>query len=281
MPELPEVELIRLQLQKFLVGHVVERVEVRTASILQGDAKKLEGGEIKDVRRFGKVVVCDLSNGYSFMIHVKLTGQLIYRGLRLKSPSLSKKIVGGLGGRHTHVIFYLSEGGKLFYNDVRRFGWIKVVKTSEVEEDEFVKKLGPEPLKDLSYGKFTEIMRKSRRNVKTLLMDQARIGGIGNIYANDALWLSGIDPRRAATSLSDEELKKLFEAVESVLREGLRHGGASELAFVRPDGTEGNYQSHSLVYGKEGQVCGRCGKERIKKIVLGGRGTYICKKCQV
>jgi formamidopyrimidine-DNA glycosylase len=133
MPELPEVETIRMQLEKYLVGHVVESVEERHKGILRGDYKRVEGGKVTGVRRFGKVTVIDLSNGYSVLIHVKLTGQIVYRGLNLGQNSLSKKVTGGLGGAHTHVIFHLDSDGKLFYNDVRRFGWIEIIQSSNVK----------------------------------------------------------------------------------------------------------------------------------------------------
>jgi len=282
MPELPEVESIRLQLEKFLVGHKIENVLVANPKIFNENPKNLIGAKFIAIRRFGKVLVMDLDNDLSLVAHVKLTGQFIYRGLNLKkSPSLSKKVTGGLGGKHTHVIFELNRGAKLYYNDVRRFGWIKAVKTKDLKkENKFIANLGPEPLKDLTLAKFKEILGKTRRAVKVVLMDQSKIGGIGNIYANDALWLSKISPKRPANSISEVETKKLFNAVEKVLKTGLKYGGASELAFVRPDGTEGDYQSHSLVYGRTGEMCKSCKKEKIKKEMLGGRGTYFCEKCQ-
>ena len=282
MPELPEVESIKLQLEKYLVGHRIEKVEIRHPKVFTGDKKNIENAKVKKIRRFGKVLVFDLSNAYSVVSHIKLTGQFIYRDPNLKREQpLSKKVSGGAPGPHTHLTFNLDRNAKLYYNDIRRFGWVKVVKTSEVENIDFIKKLGPEPLNDLTLKKFEEILGKTKRAVKVLLMDQSKIGGVGNIYANDALWLAKINPKRPANSLTRVEIKKLFNAVEKVLKAGLKYGGASELAFVRPDGTEGDYQSHSLVYGRTGEVCKSCKVEKIKKEMLGGRGTYYCPKCQV
>lgn len=281
MPELPEVESVKRKLESLLKGHTLEKVEVKSKSVINGPLNKLEGGKFKCARRFGKVTVLDFSNGYSVVVHVKLTGQLIYRGPNLKSPpKLSPKVTGGLGGKHTHVIFHLDKGGTLYYNDVRKFGWIKVVKTSEVPEIDFIKKLGPEPLDGLTRKKFKEIVSSSRSYIKTLLMDQKKIGGVGNIYANDALFLARILPTRKANTLKDEEIAKLYDAIETVLRRGLKYEGASELAFVMPDGTEGEYQKHTLVYGKQGTPCPNgCGGKIIKNF-LSGRGTYFCPKCQ-
>lgn len=281
MPELPEVESIKLQLQKFLIGHKIESVDVRNLKIFQGKSGEVIGAKIKEVRRFAKVLSIDLSNGNSLVIHIKLTGQLIYRGPNLKTPEeLSKKVVGGVPGPHTHVIFYLDKGGVLYYNDVRRFGWIKVVKSNKLQLTGFIGKLGPEPFKDLTLEYFKNVLSKTSRAVKVVLMDQSKIGGVGNIYANDALWLSKINPKRSANELSEAEMKSLYDSIHKVLRAGLKFGGASELAFVTPDGKEGEYQKHTLVYGREGELCKRCRKAKIRKFFLSGRGTYVCPYCQ-
>ncbi|KKR11869.1 MAG: Formamidopyrimidine-DNA glycosylase [Candidatus Woesebacteria bacterium GW2011_GWA1_39_21] len=280
MPELPEVESIKIQLNKFLVGHRVSGVDVRFPKAFQGDEKSLIGGKVKQARRFGKVTVIDFDNGYSLVIHIKLTGQLIYRGPNLKTPpKLSPKIFGGLDGKHTVVIFRLDRGGKLYYNDFRKFGWLKIVKTKEVGNIDFIKKLGPEPLGSLTHPKFKEITGSTGRAIKTLIMDQSKMAGVGNIYANDALYLAKIHPERKANSLTEDEVKTLYEAVEKVLRRGLKYGGASELSFVTPDGSDGKYQEHTLIYGKTGEKCKRCGGV-IKKNTVGGRGTYFCPSCQ-
>jgi len=282
MPELPEVETMRIQLAKYLAGHKILAVEIRNRKTFQGDEKKIVGAKITGTRRFGKVSVIDLANGYSVLTHVKLTGQYIYRGPNLKNPSkLSAKVTGGIPGPHTLVIFNLDRGGVLYYNDVRRFGWIRIEKTEDVEKEKFIVKLGPEPLKDLTLEIFKSILSKSGRPIKIVLMDQTKMGGVGNIYANDALWLSKINPKTPAKELQNDKITELYKAIISVLKAGLKYGGASELAFVTPDGAEGEYQNHTLVYGHEGEPCERCHKSLIKKFFLGGRGTYFCPVCQV
>jgi formamidopyrimidine-DNA glycosylase len=281
MPELPEVETMKIQLQKYLVGHKIISVTVNNHKTFQGDEKEIVGGKITDVRRFGKVSVIDLSNNYSILTHVKLTGQYIYRGPNLSKPhTLSTKVTGGIPGPHTLVIFNLDRGGELYYNDVRRFGWIRIEKTDEVENESFIKKLGPEPLRDLTLDLFKNILSKTSRTIKVVLMDQEKMGGVGNIYANDALWLARINPKAPAKSLDPEAIKDLYDAIITVLKSGLKYGGASELAFVTPDGAEGEYQNHSLVYDHTGEPCERCHKARIEKFFLGGRGTYFCPVCQ-
>lgn len=288
MPELPEVETMRTQLEKFLVGSTIKDIKILSERILSGDTKKLIGQKITSVRRFAKVSSIDLSNGYSILTHVKLTGQFIYRGPKLLNPNkLSPKVSGGIGGPHTHIIFEFEDGGKLYYNDIRKFGWVRVIKTSDVENEKFVKTLGPEPHvakgfagQALTFEYFENLLSKSKRNIKVLLMDQSKIGGIGNIYANDALWFSKISPKRSSNSLSNQESKLLYDAIHSVLKSGLKYGGASELAFVTPDGREGEYQNHTLVYGHEGEICKSCKITKIEKFFLGGRGTYWCPTCQ-
>jgi formamidopyrimidine-DNA glycosylase len=281
MPELPEVESIRLQLEHFLIGHKIISIKVNNRKTLAQDEDKLVNAKIKSVRRFGKALCIDLDNGYSAVVHLKMTGQFIYRGPRLKNPPpLDKKLVGGAPGKHTHVIFELDKKGILYFNDYRRFGWIKIVKTAQVKNFDFIKKLGPEPLDGLTPEKFSEIIGKTSRSIKLLLMDQTKIGGIGNIYANEALFLAKINPKTPAESLSHKEIKTLYKAIEIALKKGLKFKGASEQSFVNPDGTTGNFQDHTLVYGRQGEVCpNNCGG-KIKKIMLGSRGTFFCSNCQ-
>ncbi len=289
MPELPEVEAIRLQLARFLIGHKIKSVQINYGKKFEGEVEKILEARVLETRRFGKVISIDLDNGYSILAHVKMTGQFIYRGPNLTEPKdLSNKVTGGVPGKHTHIIFKLDNGGILYFNDVRKFGWIRIVTSDKVTSDQFIGKLGPEPpvadnisSKILTLELFKEILSKSSRPIKIVIMDQEKMGGIGNIYATDALWWAGISPRRSAVSLSLSEVSKLYEAILTVLKEGIRWGGASELAFVTPDGTEGQYQSHTLAYGHTGEPCERCHKAVFEKYFLGGRGTYVCPVCQV
>jgi len=300
VPELPEVETIKLGLQKYLVGHRIERVDVRLPKLVHGDVKNIIGGKVIDVRRFGKGLVIDLDNDYSIAIHIKLTGQLIYRGPNLKEKvKLSKKVGESIPNKWTHVIFKLKtqkskvdkeSDAFLYYNDLRQFGWIRIVESGKLKDEKFFKDLGPEPFKDLTLEIFQKIVSSSNISIKPLMMDQKKIGGIGNIYANDALFDAGIDPKRKAKNLSEDEIKKLYDSILKVLKLGLKTGGASELNFVNVLGGEGGYQKHFLVYGREGQKCKRSGRRSessarqgdhiIKKIYFAGHGTYYCERCQ-
>jgi formamidopyrimidine-DNA glycosylase len=200
-----------------------------------------------------------------------------------------------LPSKWTHVIFKLKNqkpktkneepDSFLYYNDLRQFGWIKVVKKDEVFDMPFFKEMGPEFLglrsgqSPLITEQFRKITSSSNTQIKVLLMDQKRIGGIGNIYANEALFKAGVDPRRKASGLSEKETQGLFEAIQFVLEQGLKYGGSSDENFINILGQEGAYQQHFLVYNRKGQKCPQC-DGIVQKIQLGGRGTYYCEKCQ-
>jgi formamidopyrimidine-DNA glycosylase len=287
MPELPEVETIKLGLQKHLIGHKIEDVEVRVSKIFQGNPKDVIGAKVINIKRIGKGLIIELDNGFVLTVHLKMTGQLVFQDKTTEGSVLSKKVGGEtLPSKYSHVIFTLDKGAKLFYNDLRRFGWVKVLKKDALKDVAFFSEMGPEPKvgedlsgKELTLDYFKTTLQKGNLPVKFILMDQKRIGGIGNIYANDALFLAGIDPRRKGKSLSDEEVQKLFDTVHEVIKKSLSYGGSSDENFVNVLGQEGNYQNHTLVYGKKGEKCSICGAI-IEKIQLSGRGTYFCPKHQ-
>jgi formamidopyrimidine-DNA glycosylase len=270
MPELPEVETIRTQLAKHLIGHKILGVEVSSLKTFSQGREKLIGGKVKSARRLGKVLIIDLDNGFSFLIHLKLTGQVVYASTRF--PNQPNKF--------TRVTFNLDKDGKLFFNDSRKFGWVRVEETTKVAEESFISRLGPEPLRDLTGKEFTRILFSSRRPVKVILMDQEKISGVGNIYANDALWLAKIDPKRAANTLTAKETQILYTAVIKVLKDGIKYEGASDQWYVTAEGKKGSYQDHFLAYGKKDELCPRCRKGKFSKFYVGGRGTYVCPVCQ-
>jgi formamidopyrimidine-DNA glycosylase len=297
MPELPEVETIKLGLQKHLIGHEIEDVKVNAPKIFEGNPKDIIGAKIVDIKRIGKGLIIELDNDYVLTVHLKMTGQLVFQDATTKNSKLSAKVGGEtLPSKYSHVIFKLkTENVKLknnepdaflYYNDLRRFGWIKIIKKSDLKDVTFFKEMGPEPKvgedlagKELKLDYFKVVVQKSNLSIKVTLMDQKKIGGIGNIYANDALFLAGIDPRRRGKSLSGDEVQKLFKAVYEVIKKSLSYGGSSDENFVNALGQEGKYQDHALVYGKKGDKCSICGAT-IEKIQLGGRGTFFCPKHQ-
>lgn len=280
MPELPEVETVKLGLQKYVVGYKIDDVEVRVAKLFEGNPKDVIGAKVVNIRRFGKGLVIDLSNKYSIAIHIKLTGQLIYRDGKTSKITLSKKVGDKIPNQFTHIIFKLDKDAFLYYNDKRRFGWIRVVKTDDIIKMPFFKNMGPEPFKDLTLELFEKIVSGKQTVIKPLLMDQTKIGGIGNIYANDALFLAGISPKRRAKDLTSSEIKSLYDSILKVMEKSMKYGGASELNFVNVLGQEGEYQHHSLAYGKKGEKCSKNDGGVIEKTFLAGRGTYFCSKHQ-
>jgi len=290
MPELPEVETIRLGLQKYLVGHKIIDIQIRVAKLFIGNKNDVIGAKIIGLRRIGKGLIIELDNDFVLAVHLKMTGQLVYSDSKTKNLALSTKIGGEkLPSKYSHIIFKLKnqksnlkdkEGDAyLYYNDLRQFGWIKIIRKDQLMKIPFFKEMGPEPFKDLTLERFKEIVSRSNMAIKVLLMDQKKIGGIGNIYTNDALFDSQIAPMRKAKDLKPEEVKKLYSSILKVLQKGLEYGGSSDENFVNALGQEGNYQKHTVVYGREGEKCRVCGSE-IQKIKLGGRGTYFCPSCQ-
>lgn len=285
MPELPEVETIRRGLEKYLVGKSITSIDVLFPKLFNGDPKPILDKKIVAVRRFGKGLVIDFENDFSMVAHVKMTGLFIYVDKNSKvnlHPKLS--LESALPHKHTHVIFQLNGNSILYYNDIRKFGWLKIIKTKDVTALSFFKSLGKElPLKDLlgtlSLKEFEEILGHSSLPVKALIMDQQKIAGVGNIYANDGLFLAKLDPRRKANSLKLKEVKLLYKSLVIVLEKGLLHGGASDVNYINVDGGKGSYQDHFLVYGQKGKECKNCGTP-IERIVVGGRGTFYCPACQ-
>jgi formamidopyrimidine-DNA glycosylase len=287
MPELPEVETIKLGLQKRLIGHKIEDVKINVPKIFEGNPKDIIGAKVVNIKRIGKGLIIELDNDFVLTVHLKMTGQLVFQDQTTSGLILSMKVGGEtLPSKYSHVIFALDKGATLFYNDLRRFGWVKMVKKSDLKDVTFFKEMGPEPKvgddlagKELKLDYFKDVIKKANLPIKVTLMDQKKIGGIGNIYANDALFLAGIDPRRKAKTLTDLEIERLFKAIYEIIKKSLAYGGSSDENFVNALGQEGKYQDHALAYGKKGEKCSICGAT-IEKIQLGGRGTFFCPKHQ-
>lgn len=282
MPELPEVETIRRDLEKQLAGLELSRVDVLLPKIFQGDPKEVIGAKVKDVWRRAKILGIDFGNGRTLIFHLKLTGQLVFAPDNGDGVTLGHPIPFAgteLPAKTTHVVFHF-DGHRLFFNDLRQFGWVKVIGSDQ--KGEIADELGVEPLsKEFTAELLAEIVSKTKRPIKIVLMDQKKIAGIGNIYANDALFEAGIDPKRSAKELTGEETKRLRDAIVKVLSEGLKYGGSSaaDEAYIKPSGEPGGYQKRFRVYQREGEKCPRCGGT-IKRVNLGGRGTFFCPGCQ-
>ncbi|MBU0503985.1 MAG: DNA-formamidopyrimidine glycosylase [Candidatus Omnitrophota bacterium] len=265
MPELPEVETIKRDLEKIIVGKKIVEVCVHHPTVVREPTVKefkkgLEGASIKNVLRRAKVLILELSNGKSLVIHLKMTGQLVYPG----------------NGEKPRVSFNLSNGKSLDFNDQRLFAELRLM--DDWKSLKFIQGLGPEPF-DLTLDKFKKMLENKRTKIKPLLMDQSFISGIGNLYASEILFRSKIHPERPANSLSDKEREGLFKQTREVLNDAIRYKGSSIDDYVRVSGGKGNYVSQHKIYGRQGLPCLVC-RTLIKKINLGGRGTYFCSKCQ-
>lgn len=266
MPELPEVETIKNQLRGRVKGKTIVKVKVIDyQKKVQGKTKNLLA-KIKNIQRRGKLLIFELVGGYSFVIHLKLTGQLIYYS---KLPEIEKK---------THVIFYFKDGSGLFFNDFRKFGFVKIMKSAEVEKYLERLGLGPEPL-TLGFKEFKGLLEKKKRSkIKPTLMDQKVLAGLGNIYAQEACFRAGILPERVISSLTESEIKKLYQAIKTILKSAIQHQGTSfDTTYRTVEGKEGGFEPYVKVYHRKN--CPKC-KTKLKIIKLGGRSTYCCEKCQ-
>jgi formamidopyrimidine-DNA glycosylase len=287
MPELPEVETLKLGLQKYVKGKKIVEVKVIDPKLLSGDPKNIIGATIKEVKRYAKGLVLELDNGYCIAFHIKLTGQLIFRDENTRDLEVLKPTPSKVPNKFTRVDIVLNSNSHLYFQEVRGFAWMKILPLKDLKELPFFKTLGPEPFPSpgsdtptLTLPMFEKIIESSKLPIKVLLMEQTKIGGVGNIYANDACFEAKIDPRRKAKSLNKNETKSLFESLLKVLERGMKYRGSSELNFVDVLGQKGEYQNHFLIYGRKGKPCLRDDGGVIQKIYLGGRGTFFCDVCQ-
>jgi len=282
MPELPEVETIRRQLEKEIVGGAIAGVWFNQPKMLrpgaEGFMKGVKGKKVAGVKRRGKLLIFELGEGGCFVCHLRLSGRLLVRRPE-DPPDDFVHVVLKLKTQNLKLGKPESDDLELRFAEARLFGYMQYL-SDEVALEKILKKYGPEPLKDLDEDKFYSILRKSKKPIKLLLLDQEKIAGVGNIYANDALFLSQIHPQTPASKLSKNQADQLLQAIENVFKEGLKYGGASDQWYRQVHGEEGKYQEHFKVYGRDGQPCDVCGA-KIKRIEVGGRGTFYCPKCQV
>lgn len=297
MPELPEVETIKLGLKKKIIGLKIKQITVLNPKSFQADVKLLNNKKILNINRLAKVLCIDLVGDISLLIHLKMSGQLVLvNSSKLKVQS-EERLIGGhptkdmmsfdLPNKSTRVIFELenytlpAQRYTLFFNDQRKFGWIKLVESSKLKVQSYIKDLGPEPLeKSFTWQVLKrQLQKRLKTPVKVAIMDQQIISGIGNIYASEACFIAKIDPRTKVLKLTDDQHKKLHLGIVKSLSDGIKYGGSTKTHFVNSDGRKGVFLDHAFVYNKDKTPCKIC-KTIIKKIKLGGRGTYFCPKCQ-
>lgn len=284
MPELPEVTVIVNSLNRKIHGLVLASVEYDWAKKFywgKYSFKNLDGAKVMGVTRQGKVVIIGLSNKISIVIHLKLTGQLIYQDKKTR-------IAGGhpipplnlaVPNKTTRVTFAFSNGGHLYFNDIRKFGWVKIVESGDTKIKEAVGELGPDALA-VSYREFCErLSKKPNARIKKLLMDQSFVSGIGNIYSDEALWRAKLHPARTVGSLNEAEIKALYGGIGESLKLAIEKGGSSANSFVDSGGEKGLFLTFAKAYHMTGKPCARC-KTPIVRKKMDGRSAHFCPQCQ-
>jgi formamidopyrimidine-DNA glycosylase len=314
VPELPEVETVRRGLSELLPDKVVKSAEVLDSpksfpNAVEDVNEFLIGATVLAVKRRAKVLLIELDSKYSLVIHLKMTGQLVFikegptppldselnsesslhplklaqsaRSARFGAGHPNGSLVGKLPDRSTRVVLSFTDGSRLFFNDQRKFGWMKLLPTLEVPNIDFMKTVGPEPLEaDFTAQQFKErFLRRSKTNIKAALLDQTVIAGVGNIYADESLWGARIDPRRLVGSLSAADFTRLYTQLRAVMNLAIEKGGSTDKNYVDAEGRRGSYLNFARVFRREGKDCPRCG-HTIIKIKHAGRGTHFCEHCQ-
>lgn len=318
MPELPEVENLRVGLEREIKNQKILSAEVRLPKLVSGTGNKRKssktkavefikgvvGKKIVEIDRRAKNLIFKLSDGSAILVHLKMSGQFVYKSSRQGNivegghfPEIPNKpgsrTSGGaqrqeftnrpevsLPGKHTHIIFKL-EKGTLFYNDTRTFGYLIYYKNlEELHRSETLKNLGPEPLsEEFSLEYFAKALRNKKKNLKSALLGQEVVVGLGNIYVDEACFHAGINPSRMTHKLKSEEVKKLYAAIKKILPRAIQLGGSSVATYMLLDESRGNFAREHKVYGKDGDPCINC-KRPLSKKTLAGRTTVFCKNCQ-
>lgn len=287
MPELPEVETLRRELTLAVKSKTIKSAEVKVAKLvlplsINEFQTKIKNKKVLEILRRAKILIVRLSSDLFLLIHLKMTGQLIFQ------PKKGRVIMGGhpqkngttdLPNKFTHIIFDFSDGSKLYFNDARKFGWMRLVDKNYV--DKVVDDYGVEPLsKEFTLKKFKEILNKyPNRKIKQVLMDQSLIAGVGNIYNDESCFCAKIKPMRIVKTLGDKEVKDLYVCLVKILKLSITKKGTSANTYIQLDGKPGGFVPYLKVYGRYKEKCKRC-SGRVVRIKMNGRGTHFCPDCQ-
>lgn len=286
MPELPEVETVKRGLNKLIVGKKIKDVRhdwPKSFPNTPADtARFVVGKKITTVHRRAKVLLIELDSGYTLVTHLKMTGQLVYVGKkRFGAGHPNDSLIKNLPDKSTRVTIDFDDDSQLFFNDQRKFGWMRLIATIQVPEIDFFKKVGPEPLdSDFTVDRFIErLYRRKSSNIKAVLLDQTVLAGVGNIYADESLYIAKIHPETAVDKIPKRKLATLHHDLIEVLHLSIKKGGSTDRNYVNAEGKKGSYIEFAKVFRRNGQPCERCGTEIIK-IRVAGRGTHVCPNCQ-
>jgi len=289
MPELPEVETVRLGLQPVLEGFRLTDVETRRGDLRvpfpRDFVARTRGRKVKSLRRRAKYILVDLDSGETLVIHLGMSGRMsVYaqgKQRRIGSYVYDKAPDGAGNGKHDHVVFETDAPARIVFNDHRRFGLMALVDTDRLEEDKLFKDIGIEPLsKEFNTAYLAKALDGKKTPIKSALLDQRVVAGLGNIYVCEALFRSGISPKRLAGSITKERIGPLVAAIKKVLKDAIAAGGSTLRDHAQATGDPGNFQHHFLVYGREGLKCKNNCPGTVKRIVQAGRSTFYCPKCQ-
>jgi formamidopyrimidine-DNA glycosylase len=289
MPELPEVETVRRGLAPALEGRTLTHVETRRGDLRLPFPKnfvgRTQGRKVIALRRRAKYLLADLDSGETLVIHLGMSGRMsVYtegKKRKLGNYVYSPAPDGAGSGKHDHVVFETDAPARIVFNDHRRFGLMALVDTARLDEDKLFKGIGIEPLSDgFTAGYLAKVLEGKKTPIKSALLDQRLIAGLGNIYVCEALFRAGISPKRLAGSIKKERLGPLAAAIRKVLKDAIAAGGSTLRDHAQATGDPGNFQHHFLVYGREGKPCKNNCPGTVKRIVQAGRSTFYCPKCQ-
>lgn len=291
MPELPEVETIKKGLVELIIGKKIKTIAVLDSpKSLRASKNDLDAfvinHKIFNINRRGKALIIALDSDYVFLVHLRMTGQLVYRekDFNFGAGHPNDSLIGNLPDKTTRIIVEFTDDSKLFFNDQRKFGYFKLMPKDEVENDSFIKKLGPEPLgvnKSITEQFIKRIRKRNNSAVKAAILDQSVIAGIGNIYADEALFLAKVHPASKVKDLTDDELALILESAIKVMKLSIKLGGSTDKNYIDAKGNRGIYLNFANVFRREGQPCKNHPDVLIEKIRIAGRGTHICPAEQV
>lgn len=285
MPELPEVETIRTDLTKLLVGEQIIDLECLFAGSIVCDSlsafrKQILRQKITKIERRGKYLLLYLGKKQVLVIHLRMTGQLVVGRKNGRTEEPKNQKTKKLKNRFTRLIFRLSHQKTLYFNDIRKFGRVFLIRSSELAKHPALSKLGVEPLSPaFTFQVFEKLLGQNTRIIKPFLLDQSKVSGLGNIYVDESLFAAGIHPQTPINKLSAPKRKLLHRKIREILKKAVAKRGTSSRNYVDSFAKTGNYQNFLKVYGKKGQPCPVCGTP-IKRIVVAQRGTHYCEKCQ-
>ena len=285
MPELPEVEVVKRSLKKNILNLIVKKVIINDKKlryrILEKEFNKIYNKKILSIKRIAKYLLINIENNMTILVHLGMTGKFFIETNKKKQKT-SFYYELDYNNKHNHIIFYLSKKIKLIYNDVRKFGFLKVIKSNNIRLNSHLALLGPEPFsKKFNYNYFKRNINKKNKKIKDLLMDQKFVSGLGNIYVNEILHASKINPKRQIYKLQDNEITNIMFFTKKILKKSILDGGSSIKNFNNTEGKAGIFQQKFNVYGKEGEKCKKSScHSSIVKIVISNRSTFYCKTCQ-